>query len=318
MRFLILLALGVSAALLIPPTPARAANPSLRFEADGTNGFAFDTGVLRGRLREKGESKGLSPVVYVPTGAKLDSSMGFFGHYRLFTTNKRFGTGAWYWPSEARLQPDGSVFVRWPATNDRPFELRAFYRWAAPSTLDVDTTVLAKALLPGFETFLASYFAPGFTNALAYVSELPGGTTQAGFMPAEQSAGHWQVFPREDTVVSMIRDGRWSYPPNPVDWVVMPRLAKPLGVRRDPVTGLTAVVMSPPKDCFALYMPYQTEPHYSMYLSLFGRDLKPGESVRARTRLLLAPRLSDEKVLAAYRAYCGEMGLGEPGAATAK
>jgi hypothetical protein len=91
----------------------------------------------------------------------------------------------------------------------------------------------------------------------------------------------------------------------------MPSLAEPLGVRREPATGLTAVLMSPPRDCFALYMPYQTEPHFSVYLSLFGRDLQPGQRARARARLLLAPKLSDEEVLGAYRAYCDEMDVGK-------
>jgi hypothetical protein len=30
-------------------------------------------------------------------------------HYRVFTANKRYGDGAWYWPSTSRLCPA----VRW-------------------------------------------------------------------------------------------------------------------------------------------------------------------------------------------------------------
>src|ERR1035437_7114157 len=138
---------------------------SLGFYAAGTNGFTIDTGVLKGKLRAGGKSTGLSSVVHVPTGATLDSSMGLFGHYRVFSANKRHGTGAWYWPSDAQLRQDGSVEVQCPAAEDRPFELRAIYRWAAPDTLDLETTVLAKTNLAQFESFLASYFTEGFTNA---------------------------------------------------------------------------------------------------------------------------------------------------------
>ena len=63
---------------------------------------------------------------------------------------------------------DGSVEVRWPSAEDRPFELRALYRWAAPDTLDLETSVQAKTNLAKFESFLASYFAQGFTNACVY------------------------------------------------------------------------------------------------------------------------------------------------------
>ena len=273
-----------------------------------TNGFTFDTGVLRGKLRADGRSKGLSSVEHIATGMKLDRSMGLFGHYRVFTANKRYGAGAWDWPSDATLQPDGSVEVRWPATGERPFDLRAAYHWSSPAALDVETIVQAKTNLAKFESFLASYFAGNFTNSLAYVSELPGKPAVAGFMAAEPGAGLWQVFPRDEAAAAISRDGRWTIPPNPVAWVQMPRLAKPLGIRRDPATGLTAVIMSPPADAFAICMPHQTEGHYSMYLSLFGRDLKAGETVQARARLLIAEKITDAGAVKAYESYLKEFG----------
>src|ERR1035441_831755 len=95
------------------------------FSASGANEFAFDTGVLKGKLRAGGKSVGLSSVVHLPTGLTMDSSMGLFGHYRVFSANKRYGTAAWDWPSVASLPPAGSVEVRWPSAEDRPFELRA-------------------------------------------------------------------------------------------------------------------------------------------------------------------------------------------------
>ena len=206
-------------------------NP-LAFVAAGTNGFTFDTGALRGKLRADGKSKGLSSVEHIASGTRLDRSMGLLGHYRVFTANNRYGVGAWDWPGDATLRPDGSVEARWPATAERPFELRAIYRWASPTALYVETIVQAKTNLEKFESFLASYFAGNFTNSLAYVAEPPGKPGIAGFMAAEPGAGLWQAFPRDDVAMAIFRDGRWTIPPNPVEWVEMPRLAKPLGIRR--------------------------------------------------------------------------------------
>ena len=172
----------------------RTGNRKLAFTASGTNEFAFDTGVLKGKLRAGGKSTGLSSVVHLPTGITLDSSMGLFGHYRVFSANKRYGTAAWDWPSEAKLRPDGSVEVRWPSAEDRPFELRAVYRWAAPDTLDLETSVQAKTNLAKFESFLASYFAEGFTNACVYVRS----NGQQWLKAADKSDGIWQAFPRDD------------------------------------------------------------------------------------------------------------------------
>lgn len=278
-----------------PITRAQASPPDkakLVFSASGTNEFAFDTGVLKGKLRAGGKSRGLSSVVHQPTGMTLDSSMGLFGHYRVFSANKRYGAAAWDWPSEATLRPDGSVEVRWPSAEDRPFELRAVYRWAAPNTLDLETSVQAKTNLAKFESFLASYFAAGFTNASVYARS----DSRQWLEPPDRSYGVWQAFPRDEQAVAIIKDGRWTYAPSPVDWVIRPHLAKPLGVRRCPANGLQALVMSPAQDCFAVLTPFEAEGHRSMYLSLFGKDLQAGETARARARLVIASNLSDTQI----------------------
>ena len=303
MKTLVLTILAVAVGLH-PASLARAqvnppANGMLAFSASGTNEFTFDTGVLKGKLRAGGKSSGLSSIVQVPTGVTLDSSIGLFGHYRVFSANKRYGTAAWDWPSDARLRRDGSVEVRWPSAEDRPFELRAVYRWAAPNILDLETSVQAKTNLAKFESFLASYFAEGFTNSCVYVRS----NSQQSLKATDRSCGIWQAFPRDDQAVAIIQDGRWKFPPNPVDWAIGPRLAKPLGVRRCPENDLSAVLMSPPHDCFAVLTPFETESHRSMYLSLFGKDLKAGEIARARARLVIGTKLAGETVDKLYQDY---------------
>jgi len=295
----LVLGLGLCSLSLAQPRVKAPGNRRLAFTAAGTNEFTFDTGLLKGKLRAGGKSRGLSSVVHVPSGTTLDSSMGLFGHYRVFSANKRYGTAAWDWPSDAGLGPDGSVEVRWPAAEDRPFELRAVYRWAAPNTLDLETSVHAKTNLVRFESFLASYFAEGFTNSCVY-----GRTNgQVWLMAADKSEGTWQAFPRDDEAASIIQDGRWKFPPSPVDWVIRPHLAKPLGVRRCPANDLRALLMSRPQDCFAVLSPFEAEPHRSMYLSLFGKDLKAGETARARARLVIGTNLAGETMDNLYSEY---------------
>jgi hypothetical protein len=106
--------------------------------------------------------------------------------------------------------------------------------------------------------------------------------------------------------VSIIQDGRWKFPPSPVDWVIRPHLAKPLGARRCPANDLRALLMSPPEDCFAVLTPFDAEPHRSMYLSLFGKDLKAGEAARARARLVIGTNLAGETMDNRYSAYLRE------------
>ena len=305
---MVLIAYFLTGILLADAQPAANQKQLLAFRPAGSNEFTFDTGALRGKLRAKGLSTGLSEVIYVATGTRLDASMGLLSHYRVFSANKRYGTAAWDWPSEASLGADGSVSVRWSTSAEHPFELGATYRWTAPNILDVETRVRARTNLTRFESFLASYWSAAFTNSLVEVRELPHRPGESGLLAAEKAAGQWQAFPRDNLAVNIIRDGRWKFEPNPVDWTIMPLLSHALGVRCAPVLGVTAILMSPPTDCFAISTPYQDEGHHSMYLSLFGGDLKPDEIVRARTRLVIAGRLPDLQVLKTYETYMREYG----------
>jgi hypothetical protein len=141
--------------------------------------------------------------------------------------------------------------------------------------------------------FLASYFAPQFTNSLVFTAARP----EAKFVNAERSAGNWQMFVRDDAAVALLKDGRWAFPPNPVEWTVCGRVEQPLAIRRAPGLKLAALLMAPPKDCFAIATPYETEPHYSTYLSLFGRDIATGDSQRVHTRLVIRSNLSDAEAV---------------------
>ena len=277
----------------------------LAFTQSGSE-FVFDTGVLRGKLRPQGKSIGLASVVHVPSGVMLDrgdKGYGLFSHYRVFTTGKRYGHGAWDWPSTARLRDDGAVEVSFASDTNRPFDFRAVYRWAAPDALDLDTIVTAKQNLRGFESFLASYFAESFTNSSAYVSDPPSKSGHAEFLAADKSFGVWQMFPRNSSAVAIVNDGRWEIEPNPVKWVTMPAFAKPIAVRRDPATGLSVALMARTADCFAVLTPFQTEGHYSLYLSLFGRDVKAGETATARTRLLVVAPFTEGKILEGWQTF---------------
>lgn len=251
---------------------------ALQFHPSAGGSFTFDTGILKGTFRSEGRSIGLLPVTHVPTGASLATSMGLFGIYRVFANGQRYGTGMWHVPSEATLHGDGSVSVVWPASEARPFAMTANYRWAAPNALDIRLEVTASQDLSGFETFLASYFGAAFASTKVLVK---GGR----LMSAERGNGQWQMFPRDPAAARLIYDGRWRFPPNPVEWAQMPDFELPVAIRTDPGTGLTAVVMAQERDCFAIATPEEADSHHSTYLSLFGVNLAKGAIAQARARL---------------------------------
>lgn len=274
---------------------AMPAENKLGFVAAGKE-FTFDTGALRGTLRSGGQSKGLIPAFDCASGAALTKSLGLFSHYRMFEENKRFGKAAWDWASEAKLLGNGALEVRWTADEAHPFDMMAVYRWSAPNALNLTTRVTARKELKRFEVFLASYFE-GFPTTVVWADDKP------AFVSASKEAGKWHMFPRDEAAVKMIKDGRWKYPPSPVEWGIRPKLAAPLAIRRDAERKLAAVLMTRAKDAYAIACPQDEEGHRSLYFSLFGCDLKNGESVEAKSRLMICHEITNEKALELYSEF---------------
>ncbi len=295
------------AMMICTPCAASGTADKLRFSSPVEGQYVFDTGVLRGELRQAERTIGLTSLVHVPSGTRLDGTYGIFSYYRVFTTNKRYGHAAWEWPCASKLLPDGTVQIFWPADANRPIEMSATYRLSGPNTIDLETAVKAQQDLPQFEVFLASYFRETFPVPCVYVRENPEAQGKPGLLTAKKSLGAWQMFPRDSQVLPLIRDGRWKQEPNPVEWVIMPYMAAPVGVRRSAATGPAAILMAPPEDCFAISTPYEGEGHYSLYMSLFGRDIKAGQKAKARSRLVIAAGASNEQVLDLYKEYVKEL-----------
>jgi hypothetical protein len=261
-------------------------------------------------LRQAGKGLGLSSTVHVPTGTTLNGAYGILSYYRVFTTNKRYGTAAWGWPGTSKLLPDGAVRVTWPEGDNRPFEMAAIYRFRDSSTLDVETIVRPGKDLDKFEVFLASYFHEAFPLPQVYVAASPETEGKPAFLTAKKSFGNWQMFPRNEDVLPIIRDGRWQKEPSPVNWKIMPSMAMPIALRRGSDTVPTAILMAPPDDCFAIATPYQGEGHYSMYFSLFGCDVRAGQTARARLRLVVTNAASNREILDLYQKYMKDLSDG--------
>jgi hypothetical protein len=292
---------------------AAAAEPSkLAFQPAGEGYYQFDTGILQGKMRLDGKWQGISSLVYAPTETEIAKSPGLLSYYRVFSSNHRYGAAARDWPVDATLLPDGALELNFPAAEEHPLQLRGLFRWAAPDTLDLETTVTPQRAMPRFEVFLSNYVGQGF-DGLVYVKpsrvnkkESPG-LLRADWHPLLD--GHYLMFPRDLAAIQIIYDGRWEYPPSPVQWAVSRYLAGPLLLRRDQAGGLTVMLMAPPDDCFAVAMPYNKTPpdniagHNSVYLSLFGRDLAAGEQVTTRCRLVVKKGLTDAAAIELYQQY---------------
>ncbi|MBN2474260.1 MAG: hypothetical protein JXB62_06615 [Pirellulales bacterium] len=300
--------------IALPAATVVADSPDLSFRPAGDGYYRFDTGVVRGALRLDGRSQGISSLVDVTTGEEIaygSDHPGIFSPYRVFSTDTRYGHAARDWPTIVRRLPDGAIEARFPPADDHPLQMVIVYRWKTSDTLDVEAMVAPERAMPRFELFMSSYFAKQM-RALVYVKPNFHGTGRPELLPADVNPlvdGTYLMFPRDRAAAELIFDRRWEYPPNPVQWSVTRWLAGPLAVRRNEQSGLTAVMMASPEDCFAVATPYNKTPpdgvagHASLYLSLFGRDLDAGQTARARMRLVVGRSLTDQQAIQLYEAY---------------
>lgn len=304
-RFLVLTMTAIVSAL--PGRLALAedqAPPKLAFIRTA-NEVRFDTGVLKGTLGARNKSLGLGTVTHVATGIQVAGTYGILSPYRMLTSDARFGTAAWDWTSKTDVLADGAARVHWSPDKEHPLEMTGIYRWSAADTLDLELTIKPQRDLRRFEVFVASYFN-GFPESLAYARKPASSGDSGQFVEAIKSRGNWQTFPRDDAAVTIYGDGRWNRPPHPVTWTTLSPFAAPLALRRDAKSGLTAVLMSRPSDCFAVSIPYGEEGHRSVYLSLFGGDYKAGQEALAGVRLVIGKDIGEGRARDLYRAYLGK------------
>jgi len=234
----------------------------------------------------------------------IDNNHGLLVPYRFLTPQKRYGFGSWEWPRTGKLLEGGGAELHWAGATNRPFTFSSTFRWQAADTLDMTLVFTPDTDFEKFELFLGSYFR-AFTKAKAYVKDA--GNGQPGFVEAAQDKGAMQLFPKNQDVLAIINDGRWKFPPYPNDWAIRPALAAPLGIRQEPKSGVTVLIMAPPEDCFAVSMSQQEAGLGALYLSLFGKDVKQGQTLTGHARLVFGKNTTDAQILQKYQEYLKDL-----------
>ena len=230
MRFTLGILIAAVSVVMPGIVPGGAAAADLTFQPAGEGYFQFDTGVVRGKMQIDGKSQGIRTMVHVPSGKELawgDPNPGILSYYRVLGQDYRYGDSPRHWPAQAKLLPDGALEITWPPAEERPFELKAVFRWVAPDTLDNETICTPQRAMPAAEVFLSSYFCEG-SDTMVYCDRSLYGQAKPGFLPADYCPlleGTYLFFPRDREASRLIYDRRWEFPPNPVQWSVTQRLA---------------------------------------------------------------------------------------------
>ncbi len=226
------------------------------------------------------------------TGAPVGSLML---PYRLLSRNG--------WHGEARemshtmtVQQNGFE-CRWAPSIAHPAELTFQVSMVDEGVFDIGIRVAALQKLVDYEWFISQYFDRSFRGG-TYVQSLPGESgPAAGWTQVFPEANSiyremYIAFPRDERGAGMICDGRWQRGRHFTRFVPCRYYAEPFGFYHNASSGLSVSLMGERKNCYAVSMAYHAEDpddhvgqHNSLYVSLFGRDIQPGETAVARLRL---------------------------------
>ncbi|MFV1969003.1 MAG: hypothetical protein ACC628_26585 [Pirellulaceae bacterium] len=312
-------------ALADPPKPYRQPEPRAAASRDRTRlmpsrsegSYDFETNLIRGTIRLDGAYHGVTRLVDKRTGKQvIDSRYSALNLFKLMSVNQamdqprqmeRTTTIAPHW-----------LEVKWGATDSHKAVITARYEVACPDAVDVTVTVRSQGVYRGYELFMSSYFDKVLRPHVYLWSR--GRHDRELVCPTVNDVfrGTVLVFPRDAHAARRCVDGRWERDERGTPTVQMcpvRHYAHCMAFMADPEERLGVVLMSRPRDCYAISTRYHAEneadrltPYSAFDLSLFGGDLLPGDERTVKIRLAVTSLDGDmSQPLKRYRAFIAEM-----------
>ncbi len=292
----------------------------LKHNAD-TNAFDFETEVMAGSIQLDGAYHGVVELTDRGTGKQvIHPDYSALNLFRLFAVHQGMDQPR---TMERTTEVQGdAVEVHWAATDAHQGELAARYEVREPNSIDLTVRLQCQGTYAGYELFLSNYFDKVFRPHMYLQGSRYGGPQgepeRVVPMVNDVFRGTVIVFPRDPHAARRCVDGRWNrseWNSPTVQMCPVRYHAYPLAFLTDPEDRLGVVLMSLPRDCYAISTRYHVEDEadrmtdYSAFdFSLFGDDLAPGDERTVKMRLALTP--VDESLaqpLELYRAFVAEM-----------
>lgn len=277
----------------------------------------FETGEMAGRLDPTGARHGVKTLTHKASGVDVvHEKYDLLNLFLLFAQNRCMGSAREH---SREYHPEGDrISVCWPANDTHQADLTAAYEISGPNTIDLTITVKSRWPYPKYEVFLSNYFNVAM-NPYVYLRKCPyvdprDAPQWAAPVASDVFAGTGLVFPRDFHAARNSVDGRWTGIGALYQWNPQRMYELPICMQVDAQSGVAAVLMSRPGDCYAVVTGYADahpdDPFGNqnpMYLSLFGEDLSPGDERTARVRLAVV-ELDDamQRPLKLFEAFIAE------------
>lgn len=308
------LAFLATASALLAEEPPRAR--ALLTPGDVEDSFDFETEQIEGTIRLEGKYHGVTRLVDRRTGTQvIDSRYSALNLFKLMSVNQVMGQPR-VMPRTTKAGKDW-VETTWGATDGHKAEIKARYEVMQPDAVELTLTVRSHGAYRGYEVFLSNYFDKSFTPHVPLwsrgrrKSELVVPT----FSPVFE--GTVLVFPRDAHAARLCVDGRWErneFSTPTVQMAPVRYYSQCMAFMTDLENRLGVVLMSRPRDCYAISSRYHSEKEserlttYSAFdLSLFGNNFIAKDERTVKVRLTLTDldeQLSQPSKL--YRAFLDE------------
>lgn len=266
-----------------------------------------------------GKSHHFSNVVHKPSGVRISPDgerMAATGMLNFFRVLIQGGYLTELRVEEPLLEEskDGITMI-WKPTIRRQAKVKVQFTFREPNIIDMDLWVESLANYPGFEILLSAYLAAGFESGVYVAKEEFGGVEpqQIRLMDQPMIHGIWPFFPRDEAGAHLLTDGRHQKG----RWYWRMAIGRRYGI---PLVffsknGIDAILMGRMQDVYAVGATYkgdaENDPvagHRSLYLSLFGEDLKAGEGRHTQMRMVIGDFGSDPgKHMELYQTFINEM-----------
>jgi len=303
--------------LLLVGTQAFADPPNLSLKPTEEGLFEFDTGQIQGTIRLDEAYHGVTRLVDKRTGTQvIDPRYSALNLFKLMSVNQIMGQPR---SMERTTQISSDwVEVKWPATDGHKGEITARYEVAAANAVDVTVTVQSQGSYRGYELFMSNYFDKVLRPHVYLESRGKKPPQLVVPMVNDVFRDTVLVFPRDPHSARLCLDGRWErneWSTPVVQMCPVRRYAHCLAFLTDPEQQIGVVLMSNPRDCYAISTRYHAENDadrlttYSAFdMSLFGDDLLPGVELTVKVRLALIPLDGElDRPLKLYQAFIAEM-----------
>lgn len=291
--------------------------------------FDFETKELKGSLEPGGKFQGVRSLIHkkegkerVGTYTRSREVYGIKSGSKLFSLDlyhylaKNLTPGVRGRDMEYEYSHSGNkIKTILKPTSCCRITTEAIWEIKEPNIIDFIVTIKADVEYYGLEVWISSYIDSRKKGTpYVYVYENPATAGKSHFIRPKENEfikGFYLQFPRDNYGASLQYDGRWG-DPNYATFVTGPYYAYPLFVSINEDTGYAYIEMTEKKMCprigssysFDVVDPRKVNDYSPLYTVLFGRDIKPGESMTARMRAQLIKMEDDFNVpLRLYREF---------------